>query len=131
MANSEARHAVCDVDEELATGAAGLSGRRFNWSAEQESYGWLWQAAAALSVGAANAKRLVMADEKGRQVVARAADRVSRAGLCPECILHRMRLAPAGTPPSNAWAYDQPLDRCPRATYQALAGSSQQYLAWL
>ena len=58
--HSEARYAVCDAEEELDTGAAGLRGRRFNWLAGQESYDWLWQAAAALSVGAAKAKRLVM-----------------------------------------------------------------------
>ena len=113
VAHSEARLAVSDAEEALATGEAGPPGRRVDWSAEQDSYGWLCQAAAALSLGATTAKRLVMADEQGRQDVARAADRVSKAGLCPECILHRMRLAPAGSHPSKAWAYEQPLDRCP------------------
>ena len=113
VAHSEARLAVSDAEEALATGEAGPPGRRVDWSAEQDSYAWLWQAAAALSFGATTAKRLVMADEQGRQDVARAADRVSKAGLCRECILHRMRLAPAGSHPSKAWAYEQPLDRCP------------------
>ena len=61
---------------------------------------------------AAKAKRLVMG-RQGRQAVTRAANRVSLAGLCPECILHEMRLAPAGSHPLKAWAYKQPLDRCP------------------
>ena len=102
----EARVALNYAEEQLATEEAGLP---VDWT----DYGWLWQAAAAHSAGAEKAKQFVMADERNRRAVTRSANRVSRAGLCPECILHRMRLAPAGSHPLKAWAYEQPLDCCP------------------
>ena len=107
-AHSEARLAVCDAEymEELATETIGRQRRLIGWSAEK--------AAAAFSEAAATARQLVREDKQARleDLVVRAEARATQTGLCSECIMHRMRLAPANVHPTLAVFYEQPLDRC-------------------
>ena len=105
-AHSEARSAVSYAEhmEELATEATGRQRRQMGWSAEK--------ATAISSEAAVAAKQLVQEDNEARLEVTRAEARATQTGLCSECILHRMRLAPANVHPSQLLFYEPPLDRC-------------------
>ena len=114
IAHGEARQAVCHEEhmEELAALADGLPDDGLTFDVGPLMGLSIPQVAAAYTEASATARRLVRADKQGLLLVEEAELRVAQAGLCPACILHRMRLAPADTPPSALWGYDRPLEFC-------------------
>ena len=114
FAHGEARQAISHEEhmEKLAALADVMPDDRRPFDVVQ-LMGWsVPQVAAAFTEASATARRLVRADKQGLLLVEEAELRVAQAGLCPACILHRMRLAPADTPPSALWGYDRPLEFC-------------------
>ena len=105
-AHARARSAVCYAEhtEELATETTCRQRQRMGCSAEKAVH--------VSSEAAAAAKQLVKEDKQACLEVKRAEARAAQTGLCSECILHRMRLAPANVHPSQLFFYEPPLDRC-------------------
>ena len=114
IAHGEARQAVCHEEhmEELAALADGLPDDGLTFDVGPLMGLSIPQVATAYTEASATARRLVQADKQGLLLVEVAELRVAQAGLCPACILHRMRLAPADAPPSALWGYDRPLEFC-------------------